>query len=167
MARRLLGVGAMIDWDDLLYGGGDPWTIVARLLFAVVLGATVGWDRERAGKDAGLRTHIMVAMGAAIFALLAFEGGAVMVERYGARGVDPMRVLQGIVGGLGFLGAGSIIKSQSDKEVSGLTTAASIWVAGGLGAAAGMGAVLTGLLGAVLSLLVLRALTFFERPRND
>lgn len=152
----------MMDWYEILHSGGDPWVIVTRLLFAVVLGAAVGWDREQAGKSAGLRTHMMVAMGAATFALLAFEGGDTMDERYGDRGVDPMRVLQGIVGGLGFLGAGSILKSRNGQEVAGLTTAASIWVAGGLGAAAGMGAVVTGALGAVLSLLILRVVHAIE-----
>lgn len=144
----------MNDWTALVVS--DPAIIVARMLFAVALGAAVGWDREQAGKAAGLRTHMMVAMGAAIFTLLAFEGGKGMDQRYGTGGVDPMRVLQGIVGGLGFLGAGSILKSEKQHHVDGLTTAASIWVAGGLGAAAGIGSVLLGILGAALSLIILR-----------
>jgi putative Mg2+ transporter-C (MgtC) family protein len=160
----------MPDWDSWLRVGRDTWVVVGRMLFAVLLGAAVGWDREQAGKSAGLRTHMMVAMGAATFCLLAFEPDEEMLERYGDRGVDPMRVLQGIVGGLGFLGAGSILKSQDQKEVAGLTTAASIWVAGGLGAAAGMGAVAIGILGAILSLVILRVVHLLEvaaRRRNQ
>jgi putative Mg2+ transporter-C (MgtC) family protein len=156
---------------DLIHQGGDPLVIVVRMLLAVFLGAIVGWDRELAGKSAGLRTHMMVSMGAATFSLLAFEGGEAVAERYGDRGVDPMRVLQGIVGGLGFLGAGSILKSRNEKEIEGLTTAASIWVAGGLGAAAGFGAIVLGLLGAVLSVIILRAMHILEKaaihPRKE
>lgn len=161
----------MKDLYALVHEGGDPLVITVRLVLAVLLGAVVGWDRERAGKAAGLRTHMMVSMGAAAFSLLAFEGGEAMVDRYGDRGLDPTRVLQGIVGGLGFLGAGSILKSQDDKEIAGLTTAASIWVAGAIGAAAGMGAIVIGSLGAFLSLIILRVLHWLEKaaipPRKE
>jgi putative Mg2+ transporter-C (MgtC) family protein len=151
------------NWYPILQEGGDPAVIVVRLLLAIAVGALVGWDREQAGKAAGMRTHMMVSMGAAIFSLLAFETGGAMAQRYGSGGIDPMRVLQGIVGGLGFLGAGSILKSRNQQEVAGLTTAASIWVAGGLGAAAGVGAVVIALLGALFSLLILRAVVALEK----
>lgn len=108
-----------------------------RLLVAVVLGGLLGWDRERIGKPAGLRTHMMVTLGAALFVLLGVE----LLMEYSARvedaQLDPTRVLQGVVGGIGFLGAGSIIQSRGGVE--GVTTAASVWVTGAIGAGCGLG----------------------------
>jgi putative Mg2+ transporter-C (MgtC) family protein len=150
-------------WYLRISDGGDPAVIASRMLLALVFGAVVGWDREQAGKAAGLRTHMMVSVGAATFSLLAFEDGAALAEQHGKDFMQPTRVLQGIVGGLGFLGAGSIIKSRSEEDISGLTTAASIWVAGGLGAAAGMGALVTGALGAALAVVILRVARGLER----
>jgi putative Mg2+ transporter-C (MgtC) family protein len=103
--------------------------IVLRLLAAVVCGGIVGWEREAKGRPAGLRTHMMVALGAGSFTLAALD--------MAGPGADPVRILQGVVTGIGFLGAGSIMQSRG--EVQGMTTAAGIWVVGAIGAACGAG----------------------------
>jgi putative Mg2+ transporter-C (MgtC) family protein len=103
-----------------------------RFLLAVGLGAGIGYQRERAGKTAGLRTHILVSSGAAIFTL---------VSAYGFSGttVDISRVAAGVVVGVGFIGAGVIFRGRQEEEVAGLTTAATIWVTAAIGLAAGAG----------------------------
>ena len=140
--------------------------ILERLLASLVAGALIGWDRERKNKPAGLRTHMLVTLGSATFCVMAFEVGAALSERYGERGVDPMRVLDGVVGGIGFLGAGSIIQARG--RVQGITTAAGVWMAGALGAACGVGAYKLAALSAVLAFLVLTVLAKIERhlPRE-
>jgi putative Mg2+ transporter-C (MgtC) family protein len=144
----------------------EPWstlplpTIALRLGFAIVIGALIGWDRQRHDKPAGVRTHMLVALGSATFVVLGFEVGAEISHRYG-QGIDPTRVLQGVVGGIGFLGAGSIIKG--DGKVQGITTAASVWVSGALGAAAGMGAYLVAGVAVTLAFLTLVAVGRLER----
>ncbi|MBC8477760.1 MAG: MgtC/SapB family protein [Dehalococcoidia bacterium] len=104
--------------------------MVLRLLLAAALGAVIGYQRERAGKQAGLRTHILISSGAALITL---------VSIYGFGGVsDPARVAAGVVVGVGFLGAGVILHREGGM-VAGLTTAATIWVMAGVGLAAGAG----------------------------
>jgi putative Mg2+ transporter-C (MgtC) family protein len=122
--------------------------LVFRLSSALVLGAILGWDRERHDKPAGIRTHMMVSLGSASFMLL-----AVQVDGAGPTQIDPTRVIQGIVGGIGFLCAGTIIQSRG--HVHGITTAASVWVAGAVGTACGIGSYVAGLLTSVLAVLVL------------
>jgi putative Mg2+ transporter-C (MgtC) family protein len=103
---------------------------VVRLLIAALLGAVVGFERERAGKAAGLRTHMLVALGAALLMLAAAESGMTSS--------DLSRIIQGVITGIGFLGAGSILKSEEHREIRGLTTAAGIWLTAGVGVAAGL-----------------------------
>jgi putative Mg2+ transporter-C (MgtC) family protein len=141
---------------------GIPLTeILLRLIAALVVGGSIGWERERKNKPAGLRTHMLVALGSGTFCLLGFEVGAQISARYGAGGVDPMRVLQGVVGGIGFLGAGSIIQSRGN--VSGITTAASVWMAGALGSACGVGAFILAGLSVVLAFTVLTLVSKLEK----
>ena len=121
--------------------------IVVRLLVAAVLGGILGWEREHAGKSAGVRTHMLVAMGAALFVLMAQQTG---MDEAGLS-----RVLQGIVAGVGFLGAGTILKRETENQVHGLTTAAGIWLTAAIGVAAGMGREATAVLSALLALVVL------------
>ncbi|PLC50308.1 methyltransferase [Pollutimonas subterranea] len=123
--------------------------ILLRLSMAIILGAAIGYERELRGKDAGLRTHMLVSLGAAIFILAPLQIG-MPIE-------DASRVLQGIIAGIGFLGAGAIIKLSNDQEIKGLTTAASVWVAAGIGIAAGMGLEATAVVStaAVLFILVI------------
>lgn len=122
-----------------------------RLLLAVVLGALVGYERERAGKPAGVRTHGMVSLGAALFAVVSLHG-------FGGTG-DPARVAAQIVTGIGFLGAGAILHQRGN--VHGLTTAASLWVTAAIGLAVGVGMVFMSVGTAALVFLLLR---FGPRP---
>jgi putative Mg2+ transporter-C (MgtC) family protein len=151
-----------MDWfADVLTQGVSASVIAVRLLLATLLGAVLGWEREARDKPAGLRTHMLVSIGSATFTLLGFETAAELSEHAGEsghEGVDPTRIIQGIVGGLGFLGAGSIIKARGSEDVSGLTTAASVWYTGALGVACGMGAYVLALISAVLGMLVLSVL---------
>jgi putative Mg2+ transporter-C (MgtC) family protein len=104
---------------------------------AVLLGSVLGIEREVMGKPAGLRTHMMVSLGAAAFTLVTleiFSSVRVMMENTRS---DPLRIVEGIIGGIGFLGAGTIIRSRGSVE--GITTAASIWVVGAVGLACGAG----------------------------
>jgi putative Mg2+ transporter-C (MgtC) family protein len=104
--------------------------MVLRLLLAAALGAAIGYQRERAGKQAGIRTHVLISTGAALISLVSIYG-------FGAAS-DPSRVAAGVVVGVGFLGAGVILHHQGGI-VAGLTTAATIWVMAGIGLAAGAG----------------------------
>jgi putative Mg2+ transporter-C (MgtC) family protein len=106
--------------------------MILRLLLAAALGASIGYQRERAGKAAGLRTHILVSSGAALFTLVSIYG-------FGDAEVDISRVAAGVVLGIGFIGAGVILRGQREKEVAGLTTAATIWMTAAIGLAAGVG----------------------------
>jgi putative Mg2+ transporter-C (MgtC) family protein len=143
--------------------GASISEVSLRLLVAVLIGGLIGWDRQRQDKPAGLRTHMLVALGSASFTLLGFEVGAHLAPRTG-EGFDPTRVLQGVIGGIGFLGAGAIIQNRG--RVSGITTAASVWVAGALGAAAGVGAYVLAAMTTGCAFLILTVLARFE-PRRD
>jgi len=103
--------------------------MVLRLLLAVVLGAIIGFQREKADKPAGIRTHSLISVGAATFTV---------ASALGFVGADPTRIAAGIVAGIGFLGAGAIVRS-GEGIVAGMTTAATIWAVAGIGLAAGAG----------------------------
>lgn len=128
--------------------------IVLRLGMAVLLGGLLGYERERSGKAAGLRTHMLVALGAAIFVLVPLQGGMAVG--------DLSRVLQGVIAGIGFLGAGAIIKLGSEREIHGLTTSAGIWMTAAIGVAAGLGREATAVLSTLLALFVLAVLRRVE-----
>jgi putative Mg2+ transporter-C (MgtC) family protein len=128
---------------------------VVRLLVAALLGAVVGFERERAGKAAGLRTHMLVALGAALLMLAAAESGMTSS--------DLSRIIQGVITGIGFLGAGSILKSEEEREIRGLTTAAGIWLTAGVGVAAGLGRWGTAAVAVAASWIILGLLTRLER----
>ncbi|MFJ9989966.1 MgtC/SapB family protein [Pseudomonas putida] len=131
---------------------GEVTQILVRLLMAAVLGAVLGFEREHKGKSAGVRTHMLVSMGAALFVLAPSMAGA------DAQALS--RVIQGIVAGIGFLGAGTILKGhgQDTHHVKGLTTAAGLWMTAAIGTAAGMGREATALVSTVLALLVLSSM---------
>ncbi len=116
-----------------------------RLLMAAGLGAIIGYQRERAAKPAGLRTHVLICVGAALFTVVSIYGFGV---------ADPARVAAGVVTGIGFLGAGAILHGEGGMVV-GLTTAASIWAVAAIGLAVGTGLYLVSLVTAVLVLIVL------------
>lgn len=148
-----------IDWSK----GASTVEVVVRLLVAMLIGGLIGWDREKSDKPAGLRTHMLVALGSASFTLLGFEVGAHLSPKSG-EGFDPTRVLQGVIGGIGFLGAGSIIQNRG--QVSGLTTAASVWVAGALGSAAGVGAYVLAGVTTVLAFVILALLAKLDNKTH-
>lgn len=121
--------------------------VMVRLLLAALLGGIVGYEREHKGKAAGLRTHMLVAMGAALFVLVPERGGMGIA--------DMSRVIQGVVAGVGFLGAGAIIKRHSEEQVQGLTTAAGIWMTAAIGVACGLGREAIALLATLLAIVIL------------
>jgi putative Mg2+ transporter-C (MgtC) family protein len=145
-------------WDAVASDFGDldvarAARIGTRLLIAAVFGGVIGFDRQRKGKPAGLRTHMLVALGAALF----------VVSQHPTESPDAAsRVIQGIAAGIGFLGAGAILK-DSREWVHGLTTAADIWLTAAVGVAAGLGRGSTALLATVLALVILAILPRFER----
>lgn len=106
--------------------------MISRFLLAAALGAGIGYQRERAGKAAGIRTHVLVSSGAALFTLVSIYG-------FTGATVDISRVAAGVVVGIGFIGAGVILRGQREKEVAGLTTAATIWITAAVGLAVGAG----------------------------
>jgi putative Mg2+ transporter-C (MgtC) family protein len=124
--------------------------ILTRLLLAALLGGVLGYEREQKGKAAGIRTHMLVAMGAALFVLVPDLDGMAIA--------DMSRVIQGIVTGIGFLGAGAIIKHHTEEDTQGLTTAAGIWMTAAIGVACGLGRETTAVLSALLALAVLAVL---------
>jgi putative Mg2+ transporter-C (MgtC) family protein len=129
--------------------------VLLRLAMAAVLGGVVGLERERTGKSAGIRTHMLVALGAALFTTVPLEAGM--------QTSDFSRVIQGLVTGIGFLGAGAILKLSDEGEVRGLTTAAGIWLTAAAGMAVGAGWLWPAVCGVVLGWLILRVLHVLER----
>jgi putative Mg2+ transporter-C (MgtC) family protein len=132
--------------------------LVLRLLVAGLMGALIGYDRERKSSPAGFRTHILVALGAALFVIVPVQAGFSNDEI--------SRVVQGLVAGIGFLGAGAILKQDTSMTVRGLTTAASIWLTAAIGIAAGVGQLLTALIATAFGLLVLNV-RHAGRDRNE
>jgi putative Mg2+ transporter-C (MgtC) family protein len=131
-----------------------------RLAVALLVGAVVGYERERAHKPAGLRTLALVSVGSCLFALLSLE----LIEDWQSfenLRLDPIRIVAGLIGGIGFLGAGTIIESRGSVE--GITTAATIWTTGALGLACGAGSWALAIIGAVFALFILRGLGIAEQ----
>ena len=142
-----------IVWQELSAGFADTEQLIRyaiRLIAAVVLGSIIGIERERAGKEAGLRTHILVTLGTCSV-VLACTGYAMTPE-----GLS--RVVQGIVTGVGFIGAGTILKLNEERDIRGLTTAAGLWMTCGVGVAVGLGELALGLLCSVIAFIVLGVL---------
>nr|WP_308632637.1 MgtC/SapB family protein [Massilia sp. YIM B02763] len=133
----------------------DITRITVRMLVAVVLGGLLGWERESIGAPAGLRTHMLVSLGSALFVLIPLQAG-MKVE-------DLSRVLQGVTAGIGFLGAGAILKLKDENDIKGLTTAASVWLTAAVGVAAGMGREATAVLSTLFALVILAILRL---PKN-
>ncbi|MCG2591363.1 MgtC/SapB family protein [Ramlibacter sp. XY19] len=127
---------------------------VLRLVLAALLGGCLGWQRERDGQEAGIRTHMLVAASSALFLLVPQQMGM------GDDGTS--RVLQGLLAGVGFICAGSILKVPEAQRVHGLTTAAGIWMTAAIGVAAGLGREMT----AVFSTLLVLAIFLLEKPLN-
>lgn len=144
-------------WQELTTGLHDRHQIARvtiRLLAALILGGLVGIQRERSGKPAGLRTHMLVCLGTAalvvVCSTLPFANDAMS------------RVIQGIVTGIGFIGAGAILKLDQEHEIKGLTTAAGIWMTAAIGVTVGLGAVGLAAISTLLGLVILALATRFE-----
>jgi putative Mg2+ transporter-C (MgtC) family protein len=135
--------------------GAQMVRVVARIMVAALLGALLGWERERAGKAAGLRTHMLVALGAALFVLFPAEAGMQVA--------DLSRVIQGVATGIGFIGAGTILKRKDEEQIEGLTTAASIWLTGAIGMSVGAGQLWLSVVGAVSAWVILYVLLRFQK----
>ena len=135
------------DWPQFL-------NVTVRLVVAAVLGGLLGFEREREGKPAGLRTHMLVALGAALFTIAPLAAG-MNIE-------DASRVIQGVAAGVGFLGAGTILKAREQQEIHGLTTAAGVWLTAAVGISVGMGQVWIPAVAVVLALIILSALVYVE-----
>ncbi len=147
------------DFNDV----AEITTLVIRLLMAAILGGILGFEREHRGKAAGVKTHMLVAVGSALFVLIPYQAGISEAEL--------SRVLQGIIAGIGFLGAGAILKKGvEEKELKGLTTAAGIWLTSAIGVAAGLGressAVLCTLLALVILVVIPRVAERFEKRKE-
>jgi putative Mg2+ transporter-C (MgtC) family protein len=147
-----------IFWDELSSGMPNLRQLVQvliRLAAATLLGAVVGFQRERARKPAGLRTHMLVTLGTAVF-VLACSGQGMSMD-----GLS--RVIQGIVTGIGFIGAGSILKLDRERDIQGLTTAASVWMTAAIGVAVGLGSLGVALLSTLFTLIILSLAKRFEQ----
>lgn len=147
-----------IFWDELTSGLPTLTQLVhaiIRLAAATLLGGLIGWQRERAGKSAGLRTHILVALGTTVF-VLAGAGSGMSPD-----GVS--RVIQGLITGIGFIGAGAILKLSQTREIQGLTTAAGIWITAAIGVTVGLGGLGLALLSTGLAWAVLTVAARLDR----
>jgi putative Mg2+ transporter-C (MgtC) family protein len=137
--------------------------VLLRSLAALVFSAVVGWERETLGKPAGLRTHMLVGVGAALFVGL----GELLVIEFNSYGdklrFDPIRIIEAVVTGVSFLGAGTIFFAREEQRVQGLTTAASLWTTAAIGVAAGLGRYVLAAGVTILLFTVLRVLGWIER----
>jgi putative Mg2+ transporter-C (MgtC) family protein len=144
-------------WEELTFGLPDRKQfvqVVVRLLASVVVAGLIGLQRESAGKAAGLRTHILVSLGSTVFVLGCIGAGF--------REDAISRVIQGIVTGIGFIGAGTILKRESKAQIEGLTTSAGLWTTCAIGVVIGLGELGIALIAAVIALIVLIGLRWFE-----
>ena len=149
-------------WQELTAGLGETAQLIhvlVRLSAATLLGGLIGIQRERAGKPAGLRTHMLVTLGTAVFVLACAGVGM---------GQDALsRVIQGVVTGIGFIGAGSILKISERRDVQGLTTAAGVWMTAAVGVAAGLGSLGVAVLSTLFTLFILSFAKRFERQLDE
>jgi putative Mg2+ transporter-C (MgtC) family protein len=129
--------------------------VVIRLLAAALVGAIIGLQRQRAHKPAGLRTHMLVSLGSAVFVLVPLELRVPIAEMG--------RVIQGVATGIGFIGAGTILKRSDERDVQGLTTAAGLWLTAALGVAIGIGGIGVAALAALLTWFILSVVGHVER----
>lgn len=137
----------------------DMLTTAIRLLLAVIVGALIGLNRDLRGEPAGVRTHALVSLGTALMVLVVTPAGAMTPQHYDALS----RVIQGVLTGIGFLGAGVILRDPGQRHVSGLTTAATIWLTALLGVACGVGLYMAVLATFALAALVVIGGGAFER----
>ena len=149
----------MSNFGDILMIG----TVLGKLLIAAILGGIIGWERHRRGRPAGLRTHLLVCIGVTLMMLVS-EHIFVKYQGYGHDSVlriDPARIAAQVVTGIGFLGAGTIMRSRA--SIRGLTTAASLWVVAGIGLAVGSGFILPAVFTTVIAIAILTLNSLVEK----
>jgi putative Mg2+ transporter-C (MgtC) family protein len=149
--------GVMNDLLREVFGLPDAnqfFDVSVRLVVAALLGGLLGLERQWEGKAAGLRTHMLVALGSALFAIAPRSAGMTIA--------DLSRVFQGVAAGVGFLGAGTIIKISDQQEIKGLTTAAGIWLTAAIGLAVGSGVLWLPLVAAFVGLIIVFLLRYVE-----
>src|SRR5436190_4026987 len=137
-------------WQELtagLHDGRQLVHLIIRVVAAALLGGLVGIQRERTRKPAGLRTHMLVSLSTAVF--------VIACSNYGMSSDGLSRVIQGVVTGIGFIGAGTILKLSHEHEIKGLTTAASVWMTAAIGVTIGLGSLGIGLVVTILAVLIL------------
>ncbi len=154
----------MFDFGDILMIG----TVLGKLFIAAILGGIIGWERHRRGRPAGLRTHLLVCIGVTLMMLVSEH---IFLKYQGFKNdsilrIDPARIAAQVVTGIGFLGAGTIMRSRA--SIRGLTTAASLWVVAGIGLAVGSGFILPAIFttGIAMAILTLNALVEKRMKRN-
>jgi len=146
-----------MSWDELVLI--PDWVqalqVVIRLLIAALLGGIVGYERERKGKAAGIRTHMLVCLGTALIIIVARLDGIPQAEM--------SKVIEGVVAGIGFLGSGVILKLSQEREIWGITTAASIWTTAAIGLAVGLGQVWIAVISLIVVWVILFVLGYWEK----
>lgn len=147
-------------WDTLGLGSPDfaqLLQIAVRLVISCVLGAILGLEREVRGRQAGLRTHMLVALGCTLFTVVpVLDGGPEALSQ----------VVRGVAAGIGFLGAGAILKQESQKRITGITTAAGIWTTAAMGVAVGAGYIGAAVVATLLAWAILYFVNFVEPPHQ-
>lgn len=136
------------------------WDMLIRLSAAAGLAAVIGLEREIRGRPAGLRTHMLVSLGAAAFLLVGYEILFATAEGDPSARIDPSRIVEGVIGGIGFLGAGTIIQSRG--SVQGITSGAAIWIAGAIGVACATGNLVLAAMVTVLALVIVLVLGYVK-----
>jgi putative Mg2+ transporter-C (MgtC) family protein len=134
--------------------------IALRLLLAVGLGAVIGFEREQLARPAGLRTHMLTALAAAVFTIITIEIHAGVLRESAGQSTDPIRVIEAVTAGVAFLAAGAIFRSQGD--VKGLTTGAGMWLAGAIGVACGAGYGILAVMATGFAAVILVAVRWLE-----
>lgn len=138
------------------------YEILIRLVLAALLAALIGVDREIKDRSAGLRTHMLVAVAAALFTVITAE-----IYARSTNSADPIRIIEAVTAGVAFLAGGAIIRGR--EHVSGLTTGAGLWLAGSIGVASGAGLYSIAVMGTVLAVLIITVLSRLKppQPTND
>jgi len=154
-------VSQVLDDVATSFTATPPAVAAVRLLIAGVFGAAIGFEREMSNRAAGLRTHILISMGACLFALVSFEIIEFAQTDPRAQSADPLRLISSVTSGVAFLAAGSIIVTGG--KVQGLTTGAGMWMAGAIGLACGVGKIGLALMATTMVLMILWLL----RPLKD
>ena len=152
-----MGLGAAL-WQELVTDFPDSVEIAritVRLVVAIVLGGILGFQRAHVGKAAGMRTHMLVSLGAAIVVL--------MPQLTGMSSADLSRVIQGTLTGIGFIGGGVILKMSEQHQIMGITTAATIWLTATIGIATGTGRLGLAVVGTILAYIILTFFGWLER----